>query len=498
MLVSVGPTTLLLALSLVPLWTAWNQHTRLNDDTYITLTYAKNLAAGRGFVYNHPPATLGTTTPLLTLVLAGLGALFPHVDLSLIAVVFTTLCWIGILWVFYLFRRTWNISDSQALIIALLLVSDGWIAFLGMEAYLFAFLLVLSFSLWHARFVFAAGLMTGLLFLTRGEGVLIYIILSWMLLYQALVGARTRRGQSWFSGMSRLSAGFALPVVTWSIYAYQTFGHVLPNTLAAKRAQGQDKELAFLHRLVSEWMPCWGARFQIMGFSLKGLWWVLLVLGVVVILIGRRRWLVFIGWTLAYILGYTVLRVSPYWWYQFPVHFVAQIMVAWGLGYLLKTISSFHSWKHSALHTVLPLAVAGAASCVMLIPAIKAPLRYDGDARAESYLGLSRWIRDNTDPQDSVAYAEIGYIGYYTPNRIVDLLGLVMPDVVPYVVEDSIDEAFWRFMPDYYIYTPGLDWLLSDINQSPRFGQLYRPVTDLPGPHGSVLTVFKCTHSLCR
>ncbi|MBI1784674.1 hypothetical protein HYR69_05970, partial [Candidatus Sumerlaeota bacterium] len=41
-----------------------------NDDPYITARYARNLAAGNGFVYNSGERVLGTTSPLLTLILA--------------------------------------------------------------------------------------------------------------------------------------------------------------------------------------------------------------------------------------------------------------------------------------------------------------------------------------------------------------------------------------------------------------------------------------------
>ena len=41
------------------------------DDAFITYRYAENLAGGLGFVYNAGERVYGTTTPLLTLVLAG-------------------------------------------------------------------------------------------------------------------------------------------------------------------------------------------------------------------------------------------------------------------------------------------------------------------------------------------------------------------------------------------------------------------------------------------
>ena len=48
---------------------------RTIDDAYITFRYARNILAGNGFLYNPGERILGTTTPLYTLTLVGLGAL---------------------------------------------------------------------------------------------------------------------------------------------------------------------------------------------------------------------------------------------------------------------------------------------------------------------------------------------------------------------------------------------------------------------------------------
>ena len=47
------------------------------DDAYITYRYARNLASGHGLVYNLGQDFLGTTTPLYSLLLAGLNPLLP-------------------------------------------------------------------------------------------------------------------------------------------------------------------------------------------------------------------------------------------------------------------------------------------------------------------------------------------------------------------------------------------------------------------------------------
>ena len=53
---------------------------RTIDDAFITFRYARNILAGQGFVYNPGEAVLGTTTPLYTLLMVGLGALTGGVE----------------------------------------------------------------------------------------------------------------------------------------------------------------------------------------------------------------------------------------------------------------------------------------------------------------------------------------------------------------------------------------------------------------------------------
>ena len=48
---------------------------RIIDDSYITYRYSRNILAGNGFTFNAGERVLGSTTPLYTIVLTGLGAL---------------------------------------------------------------------------------------------------------------------------------------------------------------------------------------------------------------------------------------------------------------------------------------------------------------------------------------------------------------------------------------------------------------------------------------
>ena len=64
---------------------------RTIDDAYITYRYAYNLLVGNGFVYNPGERVLGTTTPLYTLLMAGLSLATGSRDFPALALVVNAL-----------------------------------------------------------------------------------------------------------------------------------------------------------------------------------------------------------------------------------------------------------------------------------------------------------------------------------------------------------------------------------------------------------------------
>lgn len=487
--VTAASVLLLLAGSLLPLLAALRHHSYLNDDAYITLTYAQNLAQGRGFVFNHSPSTLGTTSPLLTLIVALLGWLLPQVAVHVWAVLFTALCWLATAWLPFLFRRVWQLSAWQAAIIGLIILGTGWVGILGMESFLFSFLLMLSLSLYFAKRRFLAGLCLGLLFMTRGEGILVLFILVILAIGSEWID-QNRFGLGRLRWAFWLIGGFAIPVAAWSIYAFATFGTVLPNTLSAKRAQGMlETSRPFVVRLFQEWIPAWGHTTGFDHWAVVTLWWLLVAIGLASAVQHRRRWLVLLAWAMLYSLGYTMLGVAGYAWYQIPLLFVARLFL--GLG-LIATIEFLLARRWPAVARVSLSVVFATLIVVGLARPTAHDIRYyPGDARAASYLALSQWLRENTQPSDSVAYIEIGYLGYYTDNRIIDLAGLVLPDIVPHVAEGDWAWGFWHYQPDYFVYLPSFDWALAEIHGDPRFEAIYQPVAALGGPNNVELTLYK-------
>jgi hypothetical protein len=475
--------------SALPVCAALKHPRFLGDDALITLTFAKNLAAGHGFVLNHPPAVLGTTSPLTTLLAAGVHFLLPSVELPTIAIVLSCAAWLAIPWTLFVYRRAWHLESWQALILGLFVLAPGWLATIGMETYLFALLLVWCCSLYHAGQMLSAGVVAGLLFLTRGEGALAPLVL---VLAQLLAAWRADklRDRATFVVLARLVAGFGLPVVLWAFYALPTFGALLPSTLAAKQAQAASGLWRTLPwRLWFEWMPHWGGPLALGGPAPFNLWWGLVALGLWATLRQHQHLSTLVAWGWLYVLGYALLGVAAQAWYQYPLLLVANLMAGIGLVQLLGWSARLRC--PAAVRRSAAALLVAACTIALAMPTARWIRERRPPSYAESYHRLARWFHDNAPASASVAYIEIGYLGFYSDNRIVDLAGLLERETAEHVARRDFAWAFWRARPDYYVHVPEFDGLLGAIPRDPRFRQWYRPVARMPGKLKHELVIFR-------
>ena len=478
---------LVLALaSLLPLVAAaLTDHRLLGDDPLITLTYSKNLEHGRGFVFNHEPATLGTTSPLFAVLVAAVGRVLPFVALTALAVWIGALCWSGLIWAFFFFRRELALGNRGLAVLATVLAASLPVAFLGMEAPVFALLLVLGVGTYLRGQAALAGFIACLLFLTRGEGALLFAVL---LAFGAVDAWRRRKAGATALGRSvvGLALGFALPLAAWSLYAEARFGSMFPNTLTAKLAQGRSGLWKpFGEALLHDWAPRWGASLGPLPYL--NLWYFLAALGAWVVLRRNRPWLVFVVWAAGYACAYAALGVAGYPWYGLPVHFVLTLLVALGLDAALEWLRTV---RVPAVRSAAAIALVAAIACAIGVPSARALARGRGTEKDRAYLRLALWFRDHADPRASVAYHEIGYLGYYSGNRVVDLMGLIDPAIAPNVAALDFSSGFWNNRPDYFVYLEGSRFL-AGILRNPEFDRSYRPVVRLPGYDGNALTVYR-------
>jgi hypothetical protein len=78
-------------------------------------------------------------------------------------------------------------------------------------------------------------------------------------------------------------------------------------------------------------------------------------------------------------------------------------------------------------------------------------------ALERSLVKWGKWFEANTPEKASIAAPDIGAIGYFSERHVVDLAGLVTPEMVPYLARGTQEEATAAFAfasfsrPDYLI-----------------------------------------------
>jgi len=417
------------------------------DDAWIHQTYARNLAFLGEWSFLPGQPSGGSTAPLWSVLLA-IGfwlRLAPYLwTYSLGTVVLWRLAVLGESAVRHMAcsyrpRFPWV---GAALALEWHLV---WAAASGMETLLFALLttatLVLIIS--GSQKYSTLGLLIGLSIWLRPEGV--------TLLGPAMMMILISR-PSW---RNRLRVGVDLGVSGGSLLAlYLLFnliisGSLLPNTFYAKQVEYLDYlRLPFLVRLKNEAFPV-----------MKGIG-IILLPGLVFTLFlafRRRSWGVLAAgvWLVGFLALYAWRLPVTYQYGRYvmpamPIYFLL------GLAGLVEfsNIRGPHwrwifsvCWKLSAAGVLVVFWVVGATHYAQDVAYIESEM-----------VATAKWISTDIPPNALVAAHDIGALGYFGGHALVDLAGLVSPDVIPFLRNEErivayLDEQGVTYLvtfPDWY------------------------------------------------
>jgi hypothetical protein len=428
------------------------------EDALITLRYVRNILAGLGFVYNPGERVLGTTTPLLTMILVPFGAAGANV---VIAAKLINIAAEGVsaVLIYALARQLmppkW--AFLPALAFALSPANAVWGAS-GMETGLYLMLILAAFYAYARQRYAAAGVVCGLLPIARPDGALVgAVLLCHMLLRRPPYGGP--------SLWRFLAAGLAV-LVPWVVFSSLYFGSPVPNSLLAKSAFRGPSYMAWLGMLAQTLILRAGPA----GFLVCAAF----VTGVVVILYRRSTLAVPLYWLLAYILAFTLARAGVnYAWYPAPTVPIYLLVSVVGV-YALAESRILRGSRSSAAAGPHPPVAAFAAwlTTLVVVAAVGSLLLYDRLQYLQTSLApveeqrtaLGLWLRDNT-PADAVVCLEpIGHVGWFSERYILDEAGLVSPQVIPYnrMIKGRNPPAILQaFEPDYYVAWS--DWDMNRI-----------------------------------
>ncbi len=428
------------------------------DDPYITFRYAENLVDRLGMVYNPGERVLSTTSPLFALLLAGLGALGFHVPRAANLIGALSLGAGGLL--LWELGRTWNRPAAGWAALLLYPTFPLLVSTFGSETPLYLALCLSAFLAYARRQLLAVGILAGLAALTRGDAILIALLLGADYLIRLVpAGRRTSWAGApgaWKQSLLALlpgAIGFAAILLPWVLFAWPYYGSPLPVTLAAKRAQGlmaiSESFSQGLWQMLAGYAQFWHYRLAAL----------LAVVGTLFAILREPRWLLLLAWPLAHAAAYAVLGVTRYFWYYAPLVPGAVLAVCLGIAAIDAGRDRLSNPRASGLFRaavlVLPVILAG-AQVADLVRLHRLP-----DPRAQIYRAIGNWLAENAPPGSAIGGLEVGIIGYHArPLPMVDFAGLVQPAVAALFAADTtyLDTTAWaieQYKPDYLVLNQG-------------------------------------------
>ncbi|MFW6116548.1 MAG: hypothetical protein ACOC6F_02370 [bacterium] len=438
----------------VSLYFGLSQHPSSFDDAYITYRYARNVAQGRGLVYNSGEPVLGTTTPLYTLLLAGLALIWQ--DIPALSHAVGVMAWALCVPVVYGIGRTADKEICGLAAASLAATNALFLNVLGMETTTYILLTLLTFYFYLSKRATWAALCAGLAFLTRWDGILVVAVLMF---------AQTLRDRREVPKMLIICASLILP---WLVYSQLRFGSIFPNTFFAKAGQGWKKGLGgieigpFPRGLVSIARSAWREnRLFLIPVGLS-------VVGAFSAFRNRVKWWPVVLWTAAYFGGYAVLGVLRFPWYYPPLVPAVLLLIGEGIKELTECLQGRSRQLKLGLTVLLiPLCLVPNVDWLM------ANRRSEMNKHLATYVQVGEWLRDHTPLDSSVATIEIGVIGFYSDRTIVDTMGLVSPEMVGHLDTwlQTLQFALNYYWPDYAVVLEGTAW--GGVIREPWFREAY-------------------------
>ena len=435
------------------------------DDAWIHQTYARNWAETGQLAYIVGQPSAGSTAPLWTFLisLAYRLRIDPFVWTSILGALSLALSASVLA---RLANRLMPDRKNFARLIGVACVLEWhmlWAAASGMETMLFIALalLVIDRSFANAR-AWSIGALGGLLILTRPEGLVLMGLVAVILLTRLDHG-----GPKEF--LIFLITTFVV-VAPGALINVQASGTFFPNTFYAKQ-----QEYASLMSSALIWLssigsmisaPLAGAGFLLLPGVLVWLWvnrssvriksqWVYVL---PLIWIGAHIFIYALRLPVAYQHGRYLMPIIPI-----------------GLLYGFAGISiglDRRSGSGKAMRLIARTLIASIAIVLIaFIPIGAAAFATDVAIIDDEMVQVARWLSINTPPDALIAAHDIGAIGYFARRPLIDLAGLISPEVIPIIRdEDQLGRLIETRQAAYLVTFP--DWypaLLRDPQFTPVF-----------------------------
>lgn len=479
---------------------------RTIDDSYITYRYARNLLSGEGFVYNPGEHVQGTTTPLYTLLMAGLGLLagganapFPWLSWGQNALADAATCFLLIKIGERAGSRTAGCAAALAWAVAPFSVT---FAVGGLETSIYVLLLTGAAAAFAYGRHTALVLLSVLAVLTRPDAVL----LAGPLVLQRLVLA-VRGGQK-----IRLAEALCLlPAAAWGLFATLYFGSPIPHSVQAKLLAYHLEPGSSLMRVLQHYATPfleqnWLGTLPAVAVGLV-LYPFLFIVGARRALKAEPRLLAFFLYPWLYLAAFSLPNPLIFRWYLTPP------LPAYFLGILLGAEQVWRSLLALPALKIPARARQALLAALLIVPALSSlgDWRLHPDHGSPSPAPGMAWIKlellyrqaaeeiaAHMAPGERLAAGDVGVLGYFTGLPILDTVGLNSPVSLKYYPLDASSYVINYAVPAALILNEKPDWIVvlevyarRTLLADPAFQEAYRLhreiSTDIYGSQGMLI-----------
>jgi hypothetical protein len=439
------------------------------DDAWIHQTYARNWAETGQLAYVIGLPSAGSTAPLWTLVLSVAYRL--QIDPYLWSMLCGAITLAISAWLLYrLADRLLPARSAVSWLVGLACVVEWhlvWAAASGMETLLFiALALALIDRVWANSSGWVIGVLGGLLILTRPEGVLLFAL--------TLIVMIVRSGRSGLIGLLKAVVAFAIVLAPGAYFNLQAGGSIFPNTFYAKQS-----EYGELMRTLPIWLnsignmlvaPLAGGLLLLIpglvwwiGVSLRGAYFAtkqspskMKIASQKALAMTVVQWLPLI-WVAAHVAVYALrLPVS----YQHGRYLLPIIPIVLLYG-IVGTVVLLDWIKTRSAKPIMRLLRRVYALTIIVVFALYVPIGAMAFATDVAIINgemvaVAQWLDRNTPPDAVIAAHDIGAMGYFARRPILDLAGLISPEVIPFIRDEAKLGDWLRTKgAQYFVTFPG-------------------------------------------
>jgi hypothetical protein len=427
------------------------------DDAWIHQTYARNLVQRGEWSFTAGQPSAGSTSPLWTAALA-LGRWLRIEPLAwtygLGVLLLAVLGWVCGRWLALRqpARQTWALVAGAGVVLEWHLV---WASLSGMETLALALVVVLV--LWSLESgrpgPLGLGLLIGVGTWIRPDALSLVIPVG-----LGIVAASGRRLRSLLRDLFLVMLGAGLLLAPYLAFNFRLSGEWWPSTFYAKQAEyAVLRQAPVLERLLAQ------ARGPLVGAG------AVLALGAVLTVwreARARTWarLVPLIWVTAYLCAYAIRLPVTYQHARYAMPTIPVLAVV-GLDGMFRWIQLATARPLRRILSRTWLATLGAVTAAFWLLGCRAYAQDVAIIETEM-VEAARWIAVNTEPEALVAAHDIGALGYFGNRPLLDLAGLVSPEVIPILRDEAaLAQYLDRHNAEYLMTFPGWYPLLASLAQ---------------------------------